>query len=728
VKRKQKSNRNQKTTTKSQKEKKTSAITNDFLFKKKDAYICAGIFLLTLIVYMLTLAPSVFFGDSGELTAAAYNMGIAHPPGYPLYLMLGKLFMLSIPFGDMAMRMNLLSAVFAAATAAVIFLISGLLMENRLIAFMTSLMAVFSATFWSQAVITEVYTLAAFFFCNLILLMLLWFKDQHPRWLILMAFTAGLAMTHHVIIVIFLPVYLVFVLLEQPKLLKDWKLIIKCMSLFLFPLLLYLYLPIQSAINPPNDWGNPETLSAMINHITAQQFGGLFLKHAFAGVAHQFSIFIHTLLKQFPFLLLILPFVGLWATKTQRHKDSIISKPSVVKNNSISTRKRILFLLSLSAIALFYSIAYFITDIEPHFIYFFIILALFIGMGLNYFYGLTKSIENSHMRRLAIVTLIIIALLPLAFNWNTCNQKENYLARHYGMNIINSLDQDGILFIDSETELFIAAYLKIVEKLRPDVKIYDVRQNIFFVPPTKEKKEATVKDLYQYALQMVKDLKPVYFTNPIFSDFKYRDHGVLFKVVPGLTSNARYRDPWQEYDLMGLHNNYHDAESREVVGKYYYSRAKSFAQSNQPDQAKEFLVKALTAAGDRHKVLKYISMFYMGSREHSEAEKLLKKAIKINPFDPDQYNMLGMIAHFKLNRQEALNWYGNAIRLNVQHMSALTNRGTVYEQMGDKESHRETKKDYYQKALEDLQQAKQMEPQNKAVSDSINRITYKISQ
>jgi len=79
-------------------------------FCKRDILVSAFIFIFTQVVYFLTLAPSVFFGDSGELTAAAYNLGIAHPPGYPLYLLLGKLVISLLWIGDPAYRMNLLSS------------------------------------------------------------------------------------------------------------------------------------------------------------------------------------------------------------------------------------------------------------------------------------------------------------------------------------------------------------------------------------------------------------------------------------------------------------------------------------------------------------------------------------------------------------------------------------------------------------------------------------------
>jgi tetratricopeptide (TPR) repeat protein len=686
-------------------------VNEEILLNKRDFFICCGIFFITLIVYILTLAPTVYFGDSGELTAAAYNLGIAHPPGYPLYLLLGKLFMLVVPIGDMAMRMNLLSAFFASLAAVMIYLINRVLNRGRFTATLVSLTAAFSFTFWSQAVVAEVYTLAALFFCILIFFTLLWFKDQKQHWLLLLALTAGLALTHHVIFAVFYPVFFIFILLNQPRLLRDWKLIVKITCLFLLPLLLYLYLPLRSAANPLNDWGNPETFSIMMDHITAKQFGGLFLKHGFDGVMFQLDIFIDALLKQFPFILLILAAIGVVAGLKRE-------------------RKVALFFLALLIVNICYSSAYYITDIEPHFIPIFLMLALFIGKGLDHLYSWIQKVEKIQVHLIGGGILTIIALLPLGFNWTKCDQGDNYLARNYGQNMINSLDQNGVLFIDGEAELFIAAYLKIVEELRPDVEVYDVRQNIFFIPAmkVKDRKEVTPADLYQFARKMVTDQRPVYFTNPIIGNFRFADYGVLYKVVPGGETANSIKDPWEDYDLKGLDRATLDPNVKETKGKYFFSRGKYLWKMNQKPLAGDFLEKALSAAGDRHLVLKNISIFYMQVGRQERAEKLLKKAVKLDPFDSDGYHMLGMIAHYRLDYKQALVNYDKALELKGDSISVLMNRAVLYEQMGDREANAEVKKDYYRKAYDDLELSGIIEPSNPVIARNRDRVSFKLSR
>src|ERR1051325_12030626 len=84
----------------------------------KARFVCAGlVFLVSLALYTLTLAPTVTLVDSGELMVAVKTLGVAHPPGFPIYLLLSHIVAL-FPLGNVAVRINFASALFAAAAAA----------------------------------------------------------------------------------------------------------------------------------------------------------------------------------------------------------------------------------------------------------------------------------------------------------------------------------------------------------------------------------------------------------------------------------------------------------------------------------------------------------------------------------------------------------------------------------------------------------------------------------
>ena len=88
---------------------------------KKEMIYSFSAFIIPFIIYLVYLAPSIVGGDSGELITTAYLLGVPHPPGYPLYTILGKLFSL-IPFYSVAWRVNLLSALLDAFCCLFVFL------------------------------------------------------------------------------------------------------------------------------------------------------------------------------------------------------------------------------------------------------------------------------------------------------------------------------------------------------------------------------------------------------------------------------------------------------------------------------------------------------------------------------------------------------------------------------------------------------------------------------
>ncbi|MFN2185792.1 MAG: protein O-mannosyl-transferase family, partial [Anaerolineae bacterium] len=140
-----------------------------------DAVLVVGLFAASLALYVQTLAPSVaaLFDDSLEFPLVSYRLGIAHPTGYPLYTLLGKLYTL-LPWHDVAWRVNLLSAVAGALTVALVYLVARQLGARRLPALLGAAALAASPVFWSQAVVAEVYTLTGAFIALLLWLALRW--------------------------------------------------------------------------------------------------------------------------------------------------------------------------------------------------------------------------------------------------------------------------------------------------------------------------------------------------------------------------------------------------------------------------------------------------------------------------------------------------------------------------------------------------------------------------
>ncbi|MGQ0655383.1 MAG: protein O-mannosyl-transferase family [Betaproteobacteria bacterium] len=157
---------------------------------RRDAAHAGAAALVLFSLYAASAPRSVMMEDDGLFVLASYFLGIAHPPGYPLYVLLGKLATL-VPFGEVAYRVHLLSAALGALSCAALWLCARALGVGRLAAHVAALGLGATAVFWSQAIIAEVYTLNTLFFFVLLLLAL----RQAP--LAPMAFVFGLSLANH---------------------------------------------------------------------------------------------------------------------------------------------------------------------------------------------------------------------------------------------------------------------------------------------------------------------------------------------------------------------------------------------------------------------------------------------------------------------------------------------------------------------------------------------------
>ncbi|NMB83168.1 MAG: DUF2723 domain-containing protein [Ignavibacteria bacterium] len=192
--------------------------------------IAFAVFALSFIVYLMTVQPTVSFWDCGEFIATSYLLQVPHPPGTPLFLILGKVFSM-IPFVEnIGLRVNMISVISSAFTVMFLYLVAVKLIqqykkvtENRfdaltiyLPAAIGALSLAFSDTFWFNAVEAEVYALSTFFIAFVIWLMVEWNEkaDQpdNEKYLILIAYLIGLSTGVHLMAVLsIVPVVMVVI-------------------------------------------------------------------------------------------------------------------------------------------------------------------------------------------------------------------------------------------------------------------------------------------------------------------------------------------------------------------------------------------------------------------------------------------------------------------------------------------------------------------------------------
>src|ERR1700736_2375526 len=167
----------------------------------------ATVFAAAGLLYFLTAARDIVVGDTPELITAAATLGVAHPPGYPLFTMLGHLFSL-LPFVSIPFRVNLLAATCHALTVSVIFFTALRLTRSHLPAALAALVLMMNTIFWRWSLVSEVFPLNNLLASILIYLLVTWHEQQERFGLLIAAFfVAGLALTNHQTIVLMAPAF-----------------------------------------------------------------------------------------------------------------------------------------------------------------------------------------------------------------------------------------------------------------------------------------------------------------------------------------------------------------------------------------------------------------------------------------------------------------------------------------------------------------------------------------
>ena len=180
-------------------------------------------FFIPLILYILTMAPTTSFWDCGEFIATSYILGVPHPPGAPLYLLLGNIFS-SIPiFSDIGARVNLISPITSALSVMFLYLIIVYLIEeyrgriNNIYdsiiicgsAFTAAMTFAVTDSHWFNAVEAEVYSLSTFFTSIVVWMILKWSRNGEKNWniryLLIIVYMLGLAIGVHLLNLLTLP-------------------------------------------------------------------------------------------------------------------------------------------------------------------------------------------------------------------------------------------------------------------------------------------------------------------------------------------------------------------------------------------------------------------------------------------------------------------------------------------------------------------------------------------
>lgn len=424
------------------------------------ALLGVGCAALALALYLATLAPGVLYYerplllDSVMLQVQATVLGITGPTGEPTWVMLTHLFTY-LP-GEEAYLTNLASAVYASVAVLLVY-VAGYLLTRRPAAAAAGAIAFgVGGTFWSQAVITEIYTMNALFIALSTVSLLVWRDRRRDRYLLVSAFLLGLSLTNHLTSGILLPAAALFVaLVDRRKLLRP-GLILKGAGCFALGLAPYLYLPIRASMNPPMNEADPSSFGRFMEFVSGSDLTSALWVFGPLELPGRLWLYIQHLASDFNLFVLAAAAVGLAALlAADRAAAALLGVPYLGW--------------------LFYALEYDIYDVEIYFIPTYLMLCLWASVGAGVLLGegerlLRMAGREATLSRGVVGTLLVLA--PLFGVWETFSE-EDRSEDYEGRRIIETVAAEaerGSTVLHHRGAVW---YLILVEGRRQDLTIAD---------------------------------------------------------------------------------------------------------------------------------------------------------------------------------------------------------------------------------------------------------------
>ncbi len=414
------------------------------------------------LLYVLTAARDITVGDSPELITVAVTLGVAHPPGYPLFTMLGHLFSL-LPLQSIPFRVNLFAAACHALTVGVIFLTALRLCRSRLAAAVAALVLATNVTFWTWSLVAEVFPLNDLIASLLIYLLVCWHEQPERRApLIAAAFLAGLGLTNHQTIILLAPA-ICFLLWRRRAALRVHALVI-CVLAFTIGLLPYAYVPWASAHHPEYNWGNVSSLHDLLALIARRSYGSarLVSTPGYSGGSALLRILV--LFGSLGWLGGVLSLLGaVQAFRRQRWYAWFVLIALIcvgpffvsITNLNLATAPAALFVL------------------QRFFLLSHVVIAPLGAFGVLAIVDVLSSSSASHQfwkRVTAIATLFAIAA-GATLHYRHVDQSRNFIARTFAEDLFSSLDPGTILLVAGDGIILPLVYIQQAEHAYRNVSL-----------------------------------------------------------------------------------------------------------------------------------------------------------------------------------------------------------------------------------------------------------------
>jgi len=621
---------------------------------KKIHWIC---FIIIFVIYFLTCCRTVPpYRDSGELIVAAHTLSVAHSPGYPLYMIAGKIFIAAgAIFGiNPAWSLNLFSVFCGAFTVLFLYLVIYKITLRKSAAFFGSLLAGLSYINWYLSIVAEMYALSLLLVVVLLYMLL-------KRKILLFFFISGLMLGNHLTsLFAFFPMAGYILFSEDKIKLKSGNFIL----FFIIGLGVYTYLPVRASADSFINWGDPSNLVRFFRVISRHSYG-----HTLDLVSREVTlgqVLIPNLLNLGKSILrditlpgIILAVIGA-AVFIKRQRNLILMLTVIF----LLTGPYFLYLARMPVnphAAAITEVGYMIPET---------VLAVFAALGI-------AAILNKISLKRNYTAVLCLAFALLIINayrtYGIVDKSSNYIAEDYAVNILNSMPEGSFVIMRKDHTMFALWYKQFSENYRTDVKVISkgllsaewYRKKLQKDYPRIKWKKEFLNDT-DYILSICNNSNYSVFLSPAAAAELDKNFYAIFKIKAwGLV------DKVAEKDFTYMPDKVYESAIRE-----YKWRNELVAQKYYDFFSGDF-ISAYAAFYNR------LGLEYMSLRQFEKAEKMFLKASSVNPVFPEPASNLAYIYFASGKTDAAIEGYKKAVKLLKMKISKYTRKSYFQENMAE---------------------------------------------
>ena len=592
--------------------------------------IAAGI--VSLAVYVATLCPTVYVEGSGELIGATHLLGTAHPTGYPLYCLIGRLFSAFLPFANVAFKINLATAFTGAATAAALCALLQSRGCGRGPAFCSALAFAFSQTFWSQSVIAEVYGLSTLLAVLVVAVGLRACAGADLRWYLLLVYLMGLGVTTHLSQVLLWPGLLVLFLWQRRKVVRSGGALGLAGLGFAAGVSPVVYLLIRNEVGPGFHWGPIDGLANLWSHITGELYRTSFGTVPWPGAVLNAQRWAEQMVDEYHPLLVPVIAWGVWVAWKRDRQVALVVGAAVLCNLIAAWN----YHRDPNGIAVFFLLS---------------VLggAIFLGFSLDDIGARLARFGSPVAGRWAPGLVIVAAVF--AANYYESDRSDNWIVYDYGREILQELPDGAVLITEGDDAMFVVDYLQRIERMRPDVLLFSRVGRGTDMLTAAEKRFHPAR---RRSLRLAKEAswlqkgRQLHYLLPIRIPDRRKYEFVPVRLTYSAVPKGRRAATRIDTGLIDLTNalkshTYRDAWVRKIQSNYWFMKGALNQHEEEVEAALKFFERAATVAHDSRTVRFNTGLIYYKNGQLQDAARHLRASLAIDPLQPQARRLLGEI-------------------------------------------------------------------------------------